>query len=439
MHVTCSAMELAEREPEIFMASVRIMLIRPARSRSRTFLLNKRAAPSTGEDVPVLFQLSVNFPLQLSASSNENSMPVLREEEALIKVIVAGICNTDFEITKTSAGVDNEVLLKYIKDDLNGVVPEQYMGSEGRIVKTNGKIQNKITKNIHLSLLGFNEFNYKSPNVSFYAYLTSLENIEFEYPKMIRLPLIISSNSKLRVLEESVNATCLYESENNKKAKYLCESKNITSGSNNIQAKKPSIDNFEVEATPLAFKYMKNMSGINNSEELDNLDDTNVYILQNSSIIEQEDYIFVVSGEIDSNESVSFSGGELNLTCYDYSNENSTDVPCTIAKTSGNKFNLTCLVEDELDCNLDNSMLADGNKILIVDFEEGTNGNITIDPDDDNTGSGTYRKNFYRKSSGGLSGGLIALIVIIPIVLVAIVVALIFFRKLFYLNRCYNS
>ena len=337
---------------------------------------------------------------------------------------------TDFEITKTSAGVDNEVLLKYIKDDLNGVVPEQYMGSEGRIVKTNGKIQNNITKNIHLSLLGFNEFNYKSPNVSFYAYLTSLENIEFEYPKMIRLPLIISSNSKLRVLEESVNATCLYESENNKKAKYLCESKNITSGSNNIQAKKPSIDNFEVEVTPLAFKYMKNMSGINNSEELDNLDDTNVYILQNSSIIEQNDDIMVVSGEINSNESVSFSSGKLNLTCFDYSNQYSTDVPCTIVKTSGNKFNLTCLVEDELDCNLDNSMLADGNKILIVDFEEGTNGNITIDPDDDdNTGSGTYRKNFYRKSSGGLSGGLIALIVILPIVLVAIVAALIFLLK----------
>ena len=137
----------------------------------------------------------------------------------------------------------------------------------------------------------------------------------------------------------------------------------------------------------------------------------------------------VVSGEINSNESVSFSGGELNLTCYDYSNEHSTDVPCTILKTSGNKFNLTCKVEDEIDCNLDNSMLTDGNKILIVDFEEGTNGNITIDPDDDdNTGSGT-RRNYYHKSSGGLSGGLIALIVIIPIVLVAIIAALIFLLK----------
>ena len=160
------------------------------------------------------------------------------------------------------------------------------------------------------------------------------------------------------------------------------------------------------------------------------MDDIDLYILQNSSIIEQKDDIMVVSGEINSNESVSVSGGELNLTCCDYSNEHSTDVPCTIVKTSGNKFNLTCKVEDEIDCNLDNSMLIDGNKILIVDFEEGTNGNITIDPDDDddNTGSGT-RRNYYHKSSGGLSGGLIALIVIIPIVLVAIIAALIFLLK----------
>ena len=125
------------------------------------------------------------------------------------------------------------------------------------------------------------------------------------------------------------------------------------------------------------------------------------------------------------------------MTCYDYSDEKST-VPCTVIKTSGNKFNLTCKVEDEIDCNLDNSILADGNKILIVDFEEGTNGNITMDPDDFETGT---RRNYYHKSSGGLSGGLIALIIIIPIVLVAIVAALNFLlkKKSIPHNVIYNS
>jgi len=336
---------------------------------------------------------------------------------------------TDFEITKTSVGVDNEVLLKYIKDDLNGVVPEKYIGTEGRIVKTDGKIKNNITNNIHVSLFGFNELKIVEQLIQFYAYLASLETVKFDYPKIFLLPIIISPYSNLRSLAEPEKAICVYERENNNKAKYLCELKSNNSNSNNIQVQKPEINNFEVEVTPLADKYMKNLREINNAKELENLDDINLYILQNSSIIEQEDYIFVVSGEIDSNESVSFSGGELNLTCYDYSNENSTDVPCTIAKTSGNKFNLTCKVEDEIDCNLDNSILVDGNKILIVDFEEGTNGNITIDPNHDDFETGTNKRTYKSKSSGGLSGGLIALIVIIPIVLVAIVVALIFLLK----------
>ena len=163
------------------------------------------------------------------------------------------------------------------------------------------------------------------------------------------------------------------------------------------------------------------MGEINNAS---NFDDINLYILKSSSIIEQEADKFVVSGEIGSNELVSFSGGKLNLTCYDYSDEHSIGIPCTIAKTSGNKFDLNCEVEDKINCNLDNSMLVDDKKILIVDFEEGTNGNITIDPDDFETN----KKNYY-KSSGGLSGGIIALIVIIPIALVAIIVTLIYLLK----------
>ena len=42
--------------------------------------------------------------------------------------------------TKMSIGVDNEVLLKYIRDYLNGVIPEKYQTIEGRIIKTEGKV-----------------------------------------------------------------------------------------------------------------------------------------------------------------------------------------------------------------------------------------------------------------------------------------------------------
>ena len=52
-----------------------------------------------------------------------------------------------FEITKTAFGVDNEVLLKYINENLNGVIPYKYQNSENRIVKTNGKINDTNNDN----------------------------------------------------------------------------------------------------------------------------------------------------------------------------------------------------------------------------------------------------------------------------------------------------
>ena len=56
---------------------------------------------------------------------------------------------SDKEITKTSAGVDNEVLLKYIRDNLKGEIPKEYMEPEGRIIKTMGKTKLKDIKIIH--------------------------------------------------------------------------------------------------------------------------------------------------------------------------------------------------------------------------------------------------------------------------------------------------
>ena len=43
-------------------------------------------------------------------------------------------------IIKTAFGVDNEVLLNYIMDDLQGEIPSKYSKTENRIVKTNGKV-----------------------------------------------------------------------------------------------------------------------------------------------------------------------------------------------------------------------------------------------------------------------------------------------------------
>ena len=43
------------------------------------------------------------------------------------------------EIVKTAVGVDNEALLRYIHDNLNGTIPYKYKTSEGRMIVTDGK------------------------------------------------------------------------------------------------------------------------------------------------------------------------------------------------------------------------------------------------------------------------------------------------------------
>ena len=70
---------------------------------------------------------------------------------------------------------------------------------------------------------------------------------------------------------------------------------------------------------------------------------------------------------------------------------------------------------------LENSILTDGDKVLITNFKEGAK--TTINPR--NTNPTTYSPRINYKKSSGLKGGYIALIVVIPVVAVAIVAALV--------------
>ena len=62
---------------------------------------------------------------------------------------------TNCEIIKALVGVDNEVLLHYIRNNSNGTIPIKYKTTEGRLIKTKGKIYDDIT----ISLFGINDIN----------------------------------------------------------------------------------------------------------------------------------------------------------------------------------------------------------------------------------------------------------------------------------------
>ena len=50
------------------------------------------------------------------------------------------------EIIETAIGSDNEILMKYISENLKGVIPSKYQSNENRIRKTEGKVYDYTTK-----------------------------------------------------------------------------------------------------------------------------------------------------------------------------------------------------------------------------------------------------------------------------------------------------
>ena len=335
---------------------------------------------------------------------------------------------TNFVVTKTSVGVDNEVLLKYIQTDLEGFIPNKYKKSEGRIVKTKGKIKNGDSNNIHLSLLGFNNLNISNQFIRFNTYFISLENIEFEFSKQMSLNTSIFY-SNLRVLaEEETIIPCFIEDEiiSGIKGRYTCEIESDASSINTIQIKNITHGNFEIRNSPYASKYMGNLINTLNKKELLDLDNKTIYVLNNASYKKNGENSLTITGSINNNDSISFNKNELSLIASQLSNDDYIEIKCKNDGITDKKYNFTCLLNDSIECQLDNSMVIDDDKILLIDFEEGAESEIVIKP------NSTNRKNtrYFRKSSGGLNVGLISLIVIIPIISIIItVVSIILLRK----------
>ena len=324
------------------------------------------------------------------------------------------------EILETSIGVDNEVLLDYIKNKLNGTIPSTYKTSEGRLIKTNGKINNDIG----ISLLGFNNFTKASDKITFNAYYTSLENLEFEFPRQVKLEASLNSNSRLRNLEEICNISCFIQNEvNETKAKYLCEIPGNTSNINNIKINEPSYNNFNVEISPLASNYMNNLEDITNGKELQNLETSNIYVLQNASY-QKNGNTLLITGQMN-NTNILFNNKELTLITKLLPSNNKTEIKCTIDKTTANNCTLNCNLEPNKNYDLDNSILMDDDKLLLINFANGTESEI---PNSETTTSNGRR--FFKSSKSGLSAGYIVAIVAASVVALALVIGLaLFLRK----------
>ena len=320
------------------------------------------------------------------------------------------------ETIKTSLGVDNEVLLHYIRNNSNGTIPIKYKAAEGRLLKTNGKIYDDIS----ISLFGINDINITSQMIRFNALFTSLEKLKFEFPQQLFLEASLSENSRLRRLQ-TTNKTisCFIQNEvNETKAIYLCEIPGDNSNIKTIKINEPEFTNFAVKLSSLASNCMTNLDNTQCGKGLDNINE--IYILQNATY-EKNGSSLLIFGTIFDDELPSFSKKELNLSAMQLPSKNETELKCTIIKVIDSNYTLNCKLKPNIKYEFDNSILYDNDKLLLINFEKGAESQITSDETE------TKIRRFFPKSSGKLSSGLIALIIVVPIVLVAITIGLILF------------
>ena len=320
------------------------------------------------------------------------------------------------ETIKTSLGVDNEVLLHYIRNNSNGTIPIKYKAAEGRLLKTNGKIYDDIS----ISLFGINDINITSQMIRFNALFTSLEKLKFEFPQQLFLEASLSENSRLRRLQTTnKNISCFIQNEvNETKAIYLCEIPGDNSNIKTIKINEPEFTNFAVKLSSLASNCMTNLDNTQCGKGLDNINE--IYILQNATY-EKNGSSLLIFGTIFDDELPSFSKKELNLSAMQLPSKNETELKCTVDKIKENSYTLICKLKPNIKYEFDNSILYDNDKLLLINFEKGAESQITSDETE------TKIRRFFPKSSGKLSSGLIALIIVVPIVLVAITIGLILF------------
>ena len=321
------------------------------------------------------------------------------------------------KIIETSIGLDNEIFIKYIKDNLKGIIPLKYKETEGRIIITNGKIYD----NIKISLLGFNNLNISSQMIKFNVYFVSLEKLSFEFPRQLNLKVSLSNKRKLRSLQEiKKNISCFIQNEENEiKVKYLCEVHCDISEIQNIRIEIPEYNNFDVEIGPLAFNYMNNLENIQNDNKLENLN-KNLYVLQNAVYHIKEGSI-LISGIINNTILPSFINKQLNLTLIQLPYKISKEINCIINNLTKNSYTLYCKLNPNIKFILDNSILIDDDKLLLISLDKEDKNKI-IDGDQIDLIESIETKKDYNNSNKNISSDWINFIILLSIVLILIMI-----------------
>ena len=274
-------------------------------------------------------------------------------------------------------------------------------------------------------LLGFSQFRpIEGGSFAFYIYFTATKNILTS--KHILFPMEITYNRNIRRLLKEIKANCTHPVESDKKYKYYCL---VDEKPDNIKEAKlipdfdfVSQDNVTLTGTtPLAKMFMYNMMAMKNQDKYDNiLENSLVYILDNSNFYKYDQLLFNITGEI--NDPQPKIDNKNLLLMINLENNDSTDIqiPCIISNITKNKYILNCKSNESFKGEIQSAVsFIDNNDILLLNFADIKESNIDIETTPNN-------RKFFTKKENKLGAGAIVGIVISIIVVIALIAFIIF-------------
>jgi 2',3'-cyclic-nucleotide 2'-phosphodiesterase (5'-nucleotidase family) len=319
---------------------------------------------------------------------------------------------SNYDVYYESVLTDTDSLIYFIKNELNGNIPEKYKEVEGRVnIKNSSSSSNSENSS---TLVGFKDykFNENSNIIIYLVYIILVDYSNIEQ-KNVTMRVNLDYKNRLRLLEEE-EVTCIYINKTEQNLYAFNCSKLVKGPVSKIRYVENSLK-INGESLPNYDELPLSKSDINN---LPDYPIYPLYTLKNCEITNSTTNSFTIEGEN--------SDGNLaskNSSLYFNENNETKKIPCEIKDESINKLKVICKPESRVNSDLSNNnyiAIEDLKKSLKMTFNKGTNSipnsTVEINP------IRTYKKS----SSGGLSAGKIVAIILPIVAALAIITALIF-------------
>ena len=238
--------------------------------------------------------------------------------------------------------------------------------------------------------------------------------------------MIITHNRNIRRLLKEIKANCTLDLiESDKKYRYYC---NVTEETTNIKEIKliPEFD-FTTQdnvtytgSTPLAKMFMNNMKVLQNNTYNDMLENSLVYIMDNSSFYRNQQFLFNITGEIEDPQPKLENKNITLLINLENENDEKTEVEvqCNISNITRSNYILYCKSNETFLGELQNAIsFIDNNDLLLLNFANINDSIIDIEANS---------RRFFIKNGSKLGAGAIVGIIIPIIAVIALIIFLVF-------------